>query len=95
MKIVVHATTGTVGTDEGYFIEVEEGTSCKELDEIAQELANENAATYNIYSVNEENWHDYDDDADDSIDGIWYHYEPELHDRYIMNGVPSWQDLTK
>lgn len=96
MKIVVHATTNTVGTDEWYFIEVEEGIPSNELDELAQDLANENAESYGIYPppLDEDDYIE-DEEYDDSIGGTWYHYEPELHDMYTCCGEPSWQDLTK
>ncbi len=98
MKIVVHATTNTVGTDSWYFIAVDENISTKELDDIAQDLANDNAEQYGIYPPPEdegdEEDDEYNDTYDDSISGIWYPYEPEKHDMYTTNGVPSWQDLT-
>ena len=43
MKIVVHATTNTVGTDSWYFIEVDDDIPTKELDDIAQDFAGRGA----------------------------------------------------
>ncbi len=98
MKIVVHATTNTVGTDSWYFIAVDDDIPTKELDDIAQDLAHDNAEMYGIYPPPEdESAYVEDDDGatyDDSIGGSWYHYEPELHDMYTCCGEPSWQDLT-
>lgn len=96
MKIVVHVTTNSVGTDEWYFIEVDDDIPTKELDDIAQDLANDNAESYGIYPppLDEDDYIE-DEEYDDSIGGCWYHYEPEKHDMYSCSGEPSWQDLTK
>lgn len=96
MKIVVHATTNTVGTDSWYFIAVDDDIPTKELDDIAQDLAHDNAESYGIYPppLDEDDYIE-DEEYDDSIGSTWYHYEPELHDMYTCCGEPSWQDLNK
>ena len=90
-KIVIHCTTNTVGTDSWEFVEVPKDTSVREIDELAQEYANDNADMYGIYAPSEDDDDEAAAEADENIGGIWYDYVPEDHDRYTTHGAPNWE----
>lgn len=96
-KLVLHLTTGSVGTDAWEFWEVPEETSQKELDNFAWEQAQSNAEMYGIYLRDEYSENDIDEDDidgdqyDDNISGDWQEYDPDKHDWHTMTGTPNWE----
>lgn len=95
MKIVIHCTTNTIGTDSWEFVEVEDSITEEELNDLAYEYALSNAEGYSIYPPSDSSGWDEEDDeeADDSIEGTWYLYDPKLHDMYIRNGIVDWRTV--
>ena len=94
-KIVIHSVTNTSGTDSWEFIEVPADMPDNDLYELAWQFAVENAETYGIYPPSDNEDDDIEAEPDDSIEGIWYIYDPKLHNRYTHNGTPSWHSVYK
>lgn len=97
-KLFISVYTNQVGTDGYYYIEVPEDMSEVDIDNIVQELANDNAAMYDIYPpseywgvISEERLDDWDGDeeGDDNIGGEWEIYDAEKHEGYQPGGGPS------
>lgn len=88
-KIYIHCSTGYCGMDMHDCIEVEDNTSVKELDEMAWEMAIQNAAMYGLEA--------HEDDCEceecvenggskyrlDQAEGSWEEYNEEKHGGYI------------
>lgn len=97
-KLFISVYTNQVGTDGHFYVEVPDNMSENDIEDIVQDLANDNAAMYDIYPPSDYNWpqdedddyeENYEEEGDDNIGGSWEIYDAEKHEGYQPGGGPS------
>lgn len=100
-KIVIHCHTGYCGMDSWEFYIIPASWSEDKLNQLAWECAKDNAESYGIYPLEEYIDTSSEEELDshaysENIEGSWYDYVPEEHDRYRIGTqlTPHFSDLT-
>jgi len=93
-KMVLHLSTGIVGTEASFFYELNKDYTEEVLDEYAYERAIEHALSYDIYPPEylEEDPNFPEDKISDTICGWWEEYDPDQH-TYYVDETPEFQEI--
>ena len=91
--MVLRMYTGTLGTDAAEFYLVPLDITQKELDDLAWELACQNAESFGIYPPDPEGTDEDNEDADENIDGYFELYVPSKHDGLRVGNADTWIEL--
>ena len=93
--MVLHLSTGIIGTEVSFFYELNKDYTVEALNEYAYEMAVEHAQQYDIYPPEylEEDEKFPEDKISDMICGWWEEYDPEQQHTYYVDELPEFQEL--
>lgn len=92
-KMVLRMYTNTVGTDATEFYLVPLDITQKELDDLAWELACQNAESFGIYPPDPDGTDEDNEGADENIGGCFEDYDPDEHDGLRVGADIGWIEL--
>jgi hypothetical protein len=95
-KIHIDLSTGYAGMDERSNYILSRDYTEDELNDLAWEMALDNAEMYGIYNANDlddEPEEDEEDNYSYNIEGYWEIYDPEKHEGYFYSNKEEFQEL--